>query len=195
MGHRGERTGWLLLLVLLLFAPASSADLILSWSFDQESHVAQPDENLEILATLWNDAASTEILSFTQLEALGGTGAPPGGGLALDAAYDVELGWLIALRPIMVDPGESFTFYWADLEPLSGSAPPGIYGPAEAQLHVPTQEGPTFILDSSNLFTVLVVPEASTALLLGLGLLGLGIRGRRRPRNPRVGAGARRAGG
>jgi hypothetical protein len=194
MGDRGERTSWLLFLVLLLFAPTASADLIVSWSFDQENIVALPDENLEISATLWNDAASTEILYFTQLAALGGTGAPPGGGLPLDAAYDVSLGWLIALRPIVVNPGESFTFEWVFLEPLSGNAPLGVYGPAEAQLEVPPQSGGTLILDSLNLFTVTVVPEASTGLLLGLGLLGLGIRGRRRQRNPRVAAGARRAG-
>ena len=70
---------------------------------------------------------------------LGGTGAPPGGGLPLDAAYQVTLEWLMCERGCFVAPGGSFLSWWAVLDPLSGSAPVGVYGPAEAQLEIPLQ--------------------------------------------------------
>jgi len=166
---------------VLLLARAGLAAPVVSWSFMDESIVAQPTKDLTILATIANAAAATDPLLFSVLEALGGTGAPPGGGSPLDAAYEVELVQIIFLRAVRLDPGESITLPWADLRPIAGNAAIGVYGPSEARLGLAG-----LVVESANLFTVTVVPEPTTALLVAMGLTGLGLA------SGRGGAGRRR---
>jgi len=170
-------------ITLLAFAHASaSAAPIVSWDFANPSIEASPTEALTVFATVSNDASATDPISFSTLTALGGMGAPPGGGSPLTEAYQVELADIIFLRPVRLDPGDSITLPWADLSPLGGSAPPGLYGPGEAGIELES-----LFVASSGLFTVTVVPEAGTGLLCVLGLLAWACaRGRSSTRTSRV---------
>lgn len=155
---------------MLLLSPAAIAAPMVSWSFVEESIVAEPSEVFTIFATISNASVATDPLLFSFLEGLGGAGAPPGGGASLDAAYDVDLAQIIFLRAVRLDPGESITFPWADLQPIAGAAPIGVYGPSEARLGL---DG--LVVASANLFTVTVIPEPTTGLLIAMGLAGLGL--------------------
>lgn len=157
------------LTAVLAYAAPGRAAPIVSWTFADEAIVAAPGDRIAVFAHISNAADATDPLVFTFLESLGGTGSPPGGGSPLDAAYQVELTRIIFLRAITLDPGESILLPWADLIPLEGAAPVGTYGPAEAWIDF---QGLTVAADS--LFTVTVVPEPSTLLLIATGLCLIG---------------------
>jgi len=174
--------------VVLVYALPGLALPIASWTFADGVIVAAPDERITVYATISNDASATDPLVFTTMEALGGSGAPPGGGSPLDAAYRVELVRIVFLRAVQLDPGESMVLPWADLIPLSSATPAATYGPAEARIDF---QG--LVVEADALFTVTVVPEPTTGMLVALGLALVGARGARREPRGSPSARGRRA--
>ncbi len=136
-----------------------------------------PTDTIEMMATVTSDGVGALAIYITGFEAIG---------INNGNLIDPEGPYTIALNSGSFDPwfsayGGTATFLFGTLTPVGGVAPLGEYtsGFGDVQFAFSDAYDP-FIVRGSNTFTVNVVPESGTLLLLGSGLVGLGFFRRRR---------------
>ena len=176
-----------MLALLIAAATTSTANAALNFSLvlDDPTQTVGPNEEVDLFATLTNEASSDEPLpgdaydtSFIVNGTLVGSGNPyradyGGPGVVLR----FELG------DLNLAPGESHDFLLATLIPDPGPVPPGTYQSTNAGIQYDLDDDfstPSTAAATSTI-TVNVVPEpASIALLAPAGLLALRRRRRRK---------------
>jgi hypothetical protein len=148
-----------------LSAPATaSADRIWWWSFNETHFVVGPTDSIAVEATVFNSPLSTESIMKI------GGGSFTGD---LQATYDFEWGTNDPFLGLSIAPGGHFSFLLGTLRPIGGSVPIGTY-PFCCEAHLDFGSASSSTSQSPiNTFEIQVVPEPSTWVLCGAGVLPL----------------------
>ena len=178
------RAACTLVAVVLLFALSGSANatVIISWEFNNTPQTVGPTDTIDMMATVTTGSPGPgdpiTIVSFDALvSSAGGTLFGPSN------PYTIDLPNTGTFIPPIDIYGGTGTFLFGTLTPVGGVAPFGTFtsGLGDVLFTFSDAYVPLGTL-SSNTFTINVVPEPSTMLLLGSGLAGLGFFKRRRKR-------------
>jgi len=175
---------WMLVAVVLLFALSGNAraTVFISWDFNNTPQVVSPTDIIVMTASATSDGFGISntngeifISSFNALSLGDGNLIGPGGqySLALNSGS-------FTLNTIPAYNGV-FEFDFGTLTPNSGAAPPGEFTSGLGTVEFTFSDAyASVVVTGGNTFTVNVVPEPSTIILLSLGLAGLGFVRRRK---------------
>ncbi len=176
-----KRLSYVVFVCLFQFlAPVAYAQTDWSFVIETPNILIGPTESFSVLGKITNFATSTSALSIHEPCPLCVIPAAIWVGAADSTPFDlffVDTSPINATLPgLRLNPGESFSFIAYTASPLNGPVAPGSYEFIFNDLFIPG-----YGFSSGGLVHIAVVPEPSSSILLliGVGLLGATIRGRK----------------
>ncbi len=169
--HLGGR---LLVAFLGVFlAQIAHATLILDLSFADNGQTFGQSDDVPVIARFTNAPISNENATFQSI----GSGSFDSGSAFPFYAVDFD-DFYMDLVGLDLSPGESFDFLFATFRPRSPPVPEGTYTTGIIQFQYLDLAGNSFIAKADPTFSF-KVPEPSTTLLLGAGVVAFALTRRR----------------